>query len=328
MLRRVPPSLRRALLSSASTHYGGAQIPNPSHSPSQTLLPQWRRHASVASSSAPPQSPPPPSSPRGPSRSGGGGPTVSSPNPAEVAKFAAIAETWWDANGPFKPLHLMNPTRLSFIRSTLCRHFRRDPYSSKPLEGLKVIDVGCGGGILSEPLARMGATVTAIDAVNKNIKIASIHAASDPTTASIEYCCTTAEALVKEKRLFDAVISLEVIEHVANPLEFCESLSALTVPNGATVVSTINRSMRAYATAIVAAEYILRWLPRGTHEWSKLVTPEEVSLMLQKAAVSVEEMAGFVYNPLSGEWSLSDDISVNYIAFGVKKSETPSTNCT
>ncbi|CAN6291129.1 unnamed protein product [Urochloa humidicola] len=257
MLRRVPPSLRRALLSSASAHYGGAQIPNPSLSPAQALLPQWRRHASVTSSSAPP---PPPSPPRGPSRSGGGGPTASSLNPTEVAKFAAIAETWWDASGPFKPLHLMNPTRLSFIRSTLCRHFRRDPYSSKPLEGLKVIDVGCGGGILSEPLARMGATVTAIDAVDKNIKIASIHAASDPTTASIEYCCTTAEALVKEKRLFDAVISLEVIEHVANPLEFCESLSALTVPNGATVVSTINRSMRAYATAIVAAEYILRWL--------------------------------------------------------------------
>ncbi|TKW20202.1 hypothetical protein SEVIR_4G070300v4 [Setaria viridis] len=322
--------LRRALLSSASTRHGGAQIPNPSHSPPQALLLQWRRHASVASSSAPPQPPPPPppSPPRGPSRPGGGGPSVSSLNPAEVAKFAAIAETWWDSNGPFKPLHLMNPTRLSFIRSTLCRHFRRDSYSSKPLEGLKVIDVGCGGGILSEPLARMGATVTAIDAVDKNIKIASIHAASDPTTASIEYCCTTAEELVKEKRLFDAVISLEVIEHVANPLEFCESLSALTVPNGATVVSTINRSMRAYATAIVAAEYILRWLPKGTHEWSKLVTPKELALMLQKASVSVEEMAGFVCNPLTGEWSLSDDISVNYIAFGVKKSETPLTDGT
>ncbi|OEL31609.1 Ubiquinone biosynthesis O-methyltransferase, mitochondrial [Dichanthelium oligosanthes] len=184
MLRRVPRSLRRALLS-ASTHYGGAQIPTPA-----TLLPR-------------------PSFPNG---------AVTPP---------------------------------------------RDPYSSKPLEGLKVIDVGCGGGILSE-----------------------------------------------------------VIEHIANPLEFCESLSALTVPNGATVVSTINHSMRAYATAIVAAEYILKWLPRGTHEWSKLVTPEELSLMLQKASVSVEEMAGFVYNPLSGEWSLLDDISVSYIAFGVKKSFT------
>nr|CAB3469531.1 unnamed protein product [Digitaria exilis] len=262
MLHRVAPSLRRALVSSAaSSRHGRAEFSNPSHPPPQALLPHWRRHASAASSSAPPPPPPPQSPPRGPSRSGGGGPSVSSLNPAEVAKFAAIAETW------------------------------RDPYSSKPLEGLKVIDVGCGGGILSEPLARMGATVTAIDAVGKNIKIASIHA---------------------------------VIEHVANPLEFCESLSALTVPNGATVVSTINRSMRAYATAIVAAEYILRWLPKGTHEWSKLVTPEELALMLQKASVSVEEMAGFVYNPLTGEWSLSDDISVNYIAFGVKKSKTPS----
>lgn len=219
----------------------------------------------------------------------------------------------------------MNPTRLSFIRSTLCRHFRRDPCSAKPLEGLKVIDVGCGGGILSEPLARMGATVTGIDAVDKNIKIAHIHAASDPTTASIEYCCTTAEDLVKENTQFDAVISLEVIEHVANPLEFCKSLSALTVPNGATVISTINRSMRAYAAAIIGAEYILRWLPIGTHEWSKLVTPEELVLALQRASISVEEMAGFVYNPLTREWSVSDDIGINYIAYGIKKSVTHST---
>ncbi|KAK3128415.1 hypothetical protein QOZ80_6BG0461320 [Eleusine coracana subsp. coracana] len=322
MLRRLAPSVCRALLSPASNPGGRSKIPVPSHSPPGALLSQWRRCASASSSSAPP--PPPPPYPAKGAPQSGSGTTVSSLNPAEVAKFAAIAETWWDFDGPFKPLHLMNPTRLSFIRSGLCRHFRRDSYSSKPLEGLKVIDVGCGGGILSEPLARMGATVTAIDAVDKNIKIASVHAASDPMTASIEYCCTTAEELVKQKRQFDAVISLEVIEHVANPLEFCQSLSALTVPNGATVVSTINRSMRAYATAIVAAEYILRWLPKGTHEWSKLVTPEELVLMLQKASVSVQEMAGFVYNPLSGEWSLSDDISVNYIALGIKKSEAPS----
>ncbi|KAG8076703.1 hypothetical protein GUJ93_ZPchr0006g45890 [Zizania palustris] len=170
----------------------------------------------------------------------------------------------------------------------------------------------------------MGATVTGIDAVDKNIKIASVHAASDPSTASIEYCCTTAEDLVKENKQFDAVISLEVIEHVADPLGFCESLSALTVPNGATVISTISRSMRAYATAIVAAEYILNWLPKGTHHWSKLITPEELVLILERASISVQEMAGFVYNPLRGEWSLSDDISVNYIAYGIKKVETPS----
>ncbi|KAG5053346.1 hypothetical protein JHK87_005544 [Glycine soja] len=213
----------------------------------------------------------------------------------ELAKFAAIADTWWDSEGPFKPLHVMNPTRLAFIRSALCRHFKKDPYNAKPLEGLKIIDVGCGGGILSEPLARLGATVTGVDAVEKNIKIAQLHAGLDPATSSIEFCCTTAEKLVEEGRTFDAVMALEVIEHVADPAEFCKSLSALTVPEGATVISTINRSMRAYATAIVAAEYILRW---------------------------VEEMAGFVYNPVTGRWSLSDDISVNFIAFGTKSNNT------
>ncbi|KAF0901470.1 hypothetical protein E2562_003467 [Oryza meyeriana var. granulata] len=261
MLRRLGPSLRRALLTSSSAvpGCGGVQLTEPGLLPLHALPPQWRLCSSAASSNSPPPPPPHPSPSQGPKRSADGS-TVSSLNPAEVAKFAAIAETWWDSEGPFKPLHVMNPTRLSFIRSTLCRHFRRDPNSSKPLEGLKVIDVGCGGGILAEPLARMGATVTGIDAVDKNIKIARVHAASDSSTASIEYVCTTAEDLVKEHKQFDAVISLEVIEHVANPLGFCESLSALTVPNGATVISTINRSMRAYATAIVAAEYILNWV--------------------------------------------------------------------
>ncbi|KAL4204429.1 hypothetical protein AMTRI_Chr01g132000 [Amborella trichopoda] len=212
---------------------------------------------------------------------------------AEVAKFAAIAETWWDIEGPFKPLHAMNPTRVSFIRSTLCRHFRKDPNCARPLEGLKIIDVGCGGGILSEGL--------------------------DPSTSSIEYSCATAEQLVELNREFDAVIALEVIEHVANPSEFCQSLAALTAANGATVISTINRSMRAYAAAIVAAEYILRWLPRGTHQWSSFLTPEELVLLLQRASISVQEMAGFVYNPLTGKWALSDDVSVNFIALGAKQ---------
>ncbi|ESW14235.1 hypothetical protein PHAVU_008G264200 [Phaseolus vulgaris] len=240
----------------------------------------------------------------------------------ELAKFAAIADSWWDSEGPFKPLHVMNPTRLAFIRSALCRHFKKDPYSAKPLEGLKIADVGCGGGILSEPLARLGATVTGVDAVEKNIKIAQLHAGLDPVTSTIEFCCTTAEKLVEEGRTFDAVMALEVIEHVANPADFCRSLSALTVPNGATVISTINRSMRAYATAIVAAEYILRWLPRGTHQWSSFLTPEELVLILQRAGINVEEMAGFVYNPVTGRWSLSDDISVNFIAFATKSNST------
>ncbi|XP_056159692.1 ubiquinone biosynthesis O-methyltransferase, mitochondrial [Syzygium oleosum] len=239
----------------------------------------------------------------------------------ELVKFSAIADTWWDSEGPFKPLHRMNPTRLAFIRSTLCRHFGKDPSTARPLEGLKIVDVGCGGGILSEPLARMGASVTGVDAVDKNIKIARIHADLDPVTSTIEYCCTTAEKLVEEQRKFDAVISLEVIEHVADPADFCKSLSALTIPEGAIVISTINRSMRAYATAIVAAEYLLRWLPKGTHQWSSFLTPEELVLILQRSSICVKEMAGFVYNPLTGRWSLSDDVGVNFIAFGTKNSQ-------
>uniref|UniRef100_A0A1J3D348 Ubiquinone biosynthesis O-methyltransferase, mitochondrial n=3 Tax=Noccaea caerulescens TaxID=107243 RepID=A0A1J3D348_NOCCA len=247
--------------------------------------------------------------------------TLSSLKEDELAKFAAIADSWWHYEGPFKPLHLMNPTRLAFIRSTLCRHFSKDPSSARPFEGLRLIDVGCGGGLLSEPLARMGATVTGVDAVDKNVKIARLHADMDPVTSTIEYHCTTAEKLVDEGRTFDAVLALEVIEHVANPAEFCKSLSALTIPNGATIVSTINRSMRAYASAIVAAEYILHWLPKGTHQWSSFLTPEEVTMILQRASVDVKEMAGFVYNPITGRWLLSEDISVNFIAYGTKRKD-------
>ncbi|KAA3465458.1 hexaprenyldihydroxybenzoate methyltransferase, mitochondrial [Gossypium australe] len=200
-----------------------------------------------------------------------------------------LSNAGWDSEGPFKPLHKMNPTRLAFLRSTLCRHFRKDPLSARPFEGLRFIDVGCGGGILSEPLARMGATVTGIDAIEKNIKIARLHANLDPTTSTIEYSCTTAEKLVEEQRKFDAVIALEVIEHVSDAAEFCKSLSALTAHEGATVVSTINRSMRSYATAIVAAEYLLQWLPKGTHQWSSFLTPEELTMILKRAGVDVSK---------------------------------------
>ncbi|KAI4385047.1 hypothetical protein MLD38_003117 [Melastoma candidum] len=282
------------------------------------------RLLSGAASSDPPPSPPPTDLPPPPSPGGGISrnpdrrTSKSSLKDPELAKFSALADTWWDYEGPFKPLHAMNPTRLAFIRSTICRHFGKDPSSPRPFEGLKIIDVGCGGGILSEPLARMGATVMGIDAVEKNIKIAQVHADRDPSTLGIEYCCTTAEKLVKEQRTFDVVISLEVIEHVANPAEFCKSLSALAIPGGATVISTINRSMRAYATAIVAAEYLLGWLPKGTHEWSSFLKPEELVLILQRASISIKEMAGFVYNPLTRRWYLSDDVSVNFIVYGFK----------
>eukprot|EP00249_Psilotum_nudum_P013908 c24578_g1_i2 orf=1-1008(+) len=238
----------------------------------------------------------------------------------ETAKFSAIAETWWDPNGPYGTLHLINPTRLSFIRSALCRHFRRSPCSGKPLDGLTIVDVGCGGGLLCEPIARMGGHVTGIDVVERNIQVATAHAARDPSTSSIQYNCTTAEQLVQDDQKFDVVIALEVIEHVVDPKEFVKILSALMRSGGVLIISTINRSIRGYLLAIVAAEYILQWLPRGTHQWSKFITPDELSLLMNHAGLSLQEMAGMVYNPLTKKWSLSTDRSVNYIAFGIQSS--------
>ncbi|BFI31575.1 2-polyprenyl-6-hydroxyphenyl methylase / 3-demethylubiquinone-9 3-methyltransferase [Marchantia polymorpha subsp. ruderalis] len=240
-------------------------------------------------------------------------------NDVETAKFAAIADTWWDHHGPFKPLHAINPVRLSFIRSALCHHFRKDASSATPLDGLTIVDVGCGGGLACEPLARMGAQVLGVDAVEKNIKVASVHAMKDPSTSTIQYRCTTAEQLVHENQEFDVVLALEVIEHVADHMEFCKSLASLTKKNGMVIISTINRSISAYGLAIVGAEYVLGWLPKGTHDWSKFVTPEELALLMKRTSLSIEEMAGVVFNPHTQKWSLSDDTSVNYIASSVRR---------
>uniref|UniRef100_A0A0E0IPN3 Ubiquinone biosynthesis O-methyltransferase, mitochondrial n=1 Tax=Oryza nivara TaxID=4536 RepID=A0A0E0IPN3_ORYNI len=305
MLRCLPPCLRRALPASSSSTSAA------------------RRGVRLAEhGQSPPQSAPPPPSPAtqkdGAVRTPGGGSTASSLNPAEVAHFASFAETWWDTEGPFKHLLVMNPTRVSFIR--------RDPNSSKPLEGLKIIDVGCAAGMLSEPLARMGATVTGIDAADESIKIARVHAAAGIIFKTLKF----RDSLSISERgafLLSYISILEnalVIEHVDNPSEFCGSLSALTVPNGAFVISTINRSIRAFATMIVALEYIFHWIPKGTHHWSKLVTPDELVLMLEKASIYVQEMAGIGYNPWRGDFSMSKDTSVDYFAYGIKKVETPS----
>eukprot|EP00271_Cylindrocystis_brebissonii_P022044 TRINITY_DN825_c0_g1_i3.p1 TRINITY_DN825_c0_g1~~TRINITY_DN825_c0_g1_i3.p1 ORF type:complete len:459 (-),score=45.42 TRINITY_DN825_c0_g1_i3:774-2150(-) len=240
-------------------------------------------------------------------------------DPREVAKFSSLADAWWDERGPHRGLHEMNPTRVSFIRSAFCRHFGRDSDSAKPLEGLRLLDVGCGGGLLCEPLARLGAQVTGVDATEKNIRVAALHASRDPQTSSIEYLCVTAEQLVETGQTYDAVLSLEVIEHVATPVEFMQSLGDLCRPGGALVLSTINRTMRSYALAIGAAEYLLRMLPVGTHNWSRFVTPQEMALLMRhNAHAPVTEAAGMVYNPLTRAWSLADDMGVNYIVFGEK----------
>eukprot|EP00897_Mesotaenium_endlicherianum_P002370 jgi/Mesen1/2160/ME000152S01246 len=243
---------------------------------------------------------------------------TSSVDPEEVAKFARQADTWWDLNGPHKGLHSMNPARLAFIQSAVCRHLNLDASKARPLEGLRVLDVGCGGGLLCEPLARLGAEVTGVDATEANTKVASLHAKADLVTASIKYMAVTAEELVEEGKVYDLVIASEVIEHVAEPEAFVQSLGALCRPGGGVAVSTINRTVRSHALAIVAAEYVLNLVPRGTHEWSKFVTPEELALMFRRSGLKMEELSGLFYNPINNTWSLFDDDAVNYIAFATK----------
>mmetsp|Transcript_18085 Transcript_18085/g.45420 ORF Transcript_18085/g.45420 Transcript_18085/m.45420 type:complete len:357 (+) Transcript_18085:127-1197(+) len=243
----------------------------------------------------------------------------SSVDPEETAKFGALAEEWWRPDGPFSMLHSMNPIRCRFIRQNLCAHFRLDPDVPEPLEGLTVADVGCGGGLLTESLARMGATVTGIDATERNIRIARLHAAADPLVAGrVQYEAATVEELVAAGRQFDAVMCLEVVEHVRNPDEFCAGLGDLTKMGGKLVMSTMNRTPLAYVVAIVGAEYITGLVPRGTHDWERFVTPEELTLMVEGGGLELAQMAGMTYNPLSGRWSLNDDLRVNYIASFVK----------
>ena len=237
---------------------------------------------------------------------------INSVNDDEIAKFAAMAEDWWNSNGKFKPLHKFNPTRLAFIRDNVKRHFGIDD-NSQPLKGLKLLDVGCGGGLLSEPMARMGANVTAIDATEKNIKTASVH--RDKMGLEIDYRFTTAEELLKtHKGAFDVVLNMEVIEHVNNPKEFLQTSLQLLSPNGIMFIATINRTPKARALALFAAENILRWLPPGTHDYDKLVTPNEImdALSIEKS-LKITGPIGVSYNPLFDKWSLGNDTSMNYM---------------
>ena len=234
----------------------------------------------------------------------------------EVARFAKLAGAWWDADGPFKPLHRINPARLTYIRDQLCRNFGRNPKAGASLEGLSVLDIGCGGGLVAEPLARLGAQVTGIDPASENIEAAKAHAKG--AELAITYRAMTAEVLAKEGSAFDAVLLLEVIEHVPDVPLFLRSVAPLLKPGGVLILSTLNRTLKAYALAIVGAELILRWLPAGTHDWNRFVTPEELKRGLQGAGLAVGDITGLVYDLFADEWRLSSDIDVNYFTTAVR----------
>lgn len=236
---------------------------------------------------------------------------------AEIARFSAIAAEWWDPTGKFKPLHKFNPVRLAYIRDTVCRHLGRDPLAPSPLSGVRIVDVGCGGGLIAEPLARLGAEVVGIDAAERNVKTAAAHAAE--TGVTVDYRATTAEDLAASGETFDVVLALEIVEHVADVDLFIDSLVRLVRPGGLVFMATINRTPKSYLFAIVGAEYVLRWLPRGTHEWKKFPRPSELIGGLRRHGAEVVEVTGVVYNPISDRFSLSaNDLSVNYMLHAVQ----------
>jgi len=239
-------------------------------------------------------------------------PVTPSIDPAEVAKFSAMAADWWNPHGKFKPLHRFNPVRLKFIRETAEGHFSISKGALKPLEGLRLLDIGCGGGLVCEPMARLGASITGVDASEANIKTALTHAGEQGL--NIDYRAGTAEGLLAAgEPLFDIVLNLEVVEHVADPAQFLTDTARLVRPGGLMIVATLNRTAKALATAVIGAEYVLGWLPRGTHDWSKFVTPEEVETALTGAGMKPETPIGVSFHPLSGQWKLTGDASVNYM---------------
>ena len=238
-------------------------------------------------------------------------------DPSEIAKFEAMAAEWWDPEGKFKPLHMLNPCRLDYITTQIAGEFDRNLTSPRPFDGLRLLDIGCGGGLLSEPMARLGATVVGADAAEGNLPVARIHA--EQSGLDIDYRHTTAEALAEAGEQFDVVLNMEVVEHVADPLSYLTATQQLLKPGGLEICSTINRNPKSFAVAIVGAEVIMRWLPRGTHEWSKFITPDELFDLLNKAGLTPVDRKGFVFNPISWNWSISDrDLSVNYVTASTK----------
>jgi len=238
-------------------------------------------------------------------------------DPAEVAKFEAMAAEWWDLNGKFKPLHMLNPCRLDYITSQIAAEFDRNLDADAPFKGLRILDIGCGGGLLAEPMARLGADVVGADAAERNIPVAQVHAEQSGLT--IDYRHTTAEAMAEAGEQFDVVLNMEVVEHVADPQAYLTACQQLLKPGGLMVCSTINRNPKSYLMAIIGAEHIMRWLPKGTHEWSKFITPDELFELIEKAQLEPVDRKGFMFNPITWSWSLSDrDLSVNYVTASTK----------
>jgi 2-polyprenyl-6-hydroxyphenyl methylase / 3-demethylubiquinone-9 3-methyltransferase len=235
---------------------------------------------------------------------------------AEVERFSRLAAEWWNPNGKFKPLHKFNPVRLTYIREQVLERFDRDPKATRPFKGLRFLDIGCGGGLLSEPMARLGADVVGADASATNIEVAKLHA--DEGGLEIDYRATTAEALADAGEKFDVILNMEVVEHVADVELFIEACGRMLKPGGIMFVATINRTLKALGLAIIGAEYVLRWLPKGTHQYEKLVRPEELDAALQKAGMSIAETTGVFYNPFTDSWNKSRDIDVNYMVLAVK----------
>ncbi len=247
-------------------------------------------------------------------------PSAPSINPSEVAKFSAMAADWWDPKGKFRPLHRFNPIRLGFIRDTIERQFDLALDAKRPFEGLRILDIGCGGGLVSEPMARLGASVTGVDASEENIKTAMTHAQEGGL--EIDFRAGSVEALLEAgEPAFDVVLNLEVVEHVANPQQFLTDCARLVRPGGLTIIATINRTPKAFALTIIGAEYILRWLPPGTHDFDKFLKPSEIEQMLADTGLVSEPAQGVSYNPLSDSWRLSGDDKVNYLLVATRPTD-------
>ena len=238
---------------------------------------------------------------------------------AEIAKFEAMAAEWWDTNGKFKPLHMLNPCRLDYITQQIAMEFDRDLTQPEPFKGLRLLDIGCGGGLLSEPMTRLGATVVGVDAAERNIPVAQLHA--EQSGLEIDYRCTTAEDLAaSDEPRFDVVLNMEVVEHVADPLAYLTACQQLMKSGGLMICSTLNRNPKSFVMGIIGAEYVMRWLPKGTHDWRKFITPDELFQLIEQSGLTPVDRKGFQFNPVTWKWRISaKDLSVNYVTASIKR---------